>query len=92
MRVLAFIENKKEQEEILTIDDLQNAIVHCELEGVTPDVKVEVSDEQKLKLANKPTLVATKDDPCYAQAIALLKTSAASARPAAGNEALAPKK
>ncbi|TAF57639.1 MAG: PDZ domain-containing protein [Oscillatoriales cyanobacterium] len=59
---------------------------------VQSDVKVEVTDEQKLKLANKPTLVATKDDPCYAQAIALLKTNAASARPAAGKEALAPKK
>jgi carboxyl-terminal processing protease len=59
--------------------------------GVTPDVKVEVTDEQKLKLANKPALVGTKDDPCYAQAIALLKTTAASTRPS-GNEALVPKK
>ena len=54
--------------------------------GVTPDVKVEVTDEQKLKLANKPTLVATKDDPCYAQAIALLQTTASSARPVVANE------
>jgi hypothetical protein len=28
----------EETEEILTIDDLQNAISHCELEGVTPDL------------------------------------------------------
>jgi carboxyl-terminal processing protease len=60
--------------------------------GVTPDVKVEVSDEQKLKLANKPMLVATQDDPCYAQAIALLQTTASSPRPVAGKEALVPKK
>jgi len=60
--------------------------------GVTPDVKVEVTDEQKLKLANKPMLVATQDDPCYAQAIALLRTTASSPRPVAGKEALVPKK
>jgi carboxyl-terminal processing protease len=60
--------------------------------GVTPDVKVEVTDEQKLKLANKPMLVATQDDPCYAQAIALLQTTASSPRPVAGKEALVPKK
>ena len=60
--------------------------------GVTPDVKVEVTDEQKLKLANKPMLVATKDDPCYAQAIALLKTTASSTRPVAANEVVVPKK
>jgi hypothetical protein len=30
--------NKEEPEEILTIDDLQNAISQCELEGVTPDL------------------------------------------------------
>jgi hypothetical protein len=29
--------DEEESEEILTIDDLQNAISHCELEGVTPD-------------------------------------------------------
>ncbi|NJR26695.1 MAG: peptidase S41, partial [Richelia sp. CSU_2_1] len=54
----------------------------------TPDVKVNVSDEQKLKLANKPALVGTKDDPCYAQAIALLRTNAASSstRPVAASE------
>ena len=30
--------DEEEPEEILTIDDLQNAISHCELEGVTPDL------------------------------------------------------
>ena len=59
--------------------------------GVTPDVKVVVTDEQKLKLANKPMLLATKDDPVYAQAIVLLKTSNA-AHPATAKEAHAPKK
>lgn len=43
--------------------------------GVTPDVKVDVTDEQKLQLASKPSLVGTQDDPCYARAIALLKTN-----------------
>jgi carboxyl-terminal processing protease len=60
--------------------------------GVTPDVKVQVTKEQKLTLANKPTLVATKDDPVYAQAIVLLRTTASSPRPVAGKEALVPKK
>jgi len=60
--------------------------------GVTPDVKVEVTEEQKLNLAKKPTLVATKDDPVYAQAIALLQTTASSPRPVAGKEAFVPKK
>ena len=59
--------------------------------GVTPDVKVEISDEQKLKLANKPMLVATKDDPVYAQAIVLLKTSTA-VHPATAKEAIVPTK
>ncbi|CBN56819.1 MULTISPECIES: carboxyl-terminal processing protease CtpB [Kamptonema] len=53
--------------------------------GVTPDVKVDVTDEQKLQLASKPSLVGTQDDPCYARAIALLKTNP-SARPLAANE------
>jgi carboxyl-terminal processing protease len=43
--------------------------------GVTPDVRVEISDEQKLQLANKPALVATQNDPFYARAIALLQTN-----------------
>jgi hypothetical protein len=30
--------NEEDPEEILTIDDLQNAISQCELEGVTPDL------------------------------------------------------
>ncbi|MDF0552258.1 carboxyl-terminal processing protease CtpB [Kamptonema sp. UHCC 0994] len=53
--------------------------------GVTPDIKVDVTDEQKLQLASKPSLVATQNDPCYARAIALLKTNP-SARPLAANE------
>lgn len=53
--------------------------------GITPDVKVEMTDEQKQKLANKPTLVATQDDPCYARAIALLRASLGN-RPVATNE------
>jgi len=42
--------------------------------GVTPDIKLELSEEQKLQLANKPALVATQNDPFYARAIAVLQS------------------
>jgi carboxyl-terminal processing protease len=35
--------------------------------GVTPDIKLELSEEQKLQLANKPALVGTQNDPFYAR-------------------------
>ena len=43
--------------------------------GVTPDIKLELSEEQKLQLANKPALVATQNDPFYARAITLLQSN-----------------
>lgn len=60
--------------------------------GVTPDVKVEVTEDQKRKLANKPSLVATQDDPCYARAIAILKASQSGNPPVATTETPATKK
>jgi carboxyl-terminal processing protease len=42
--------------------------------GVTPDIKLELSEEQKLQLANKPALVGTQNDPFYARAIAVLQS------------------
>lgn len=61
--------------------------------GVTPDVKVEVTEEQKRQLANKPALVATPEDPCYARAVALLKATISGGNPpVATNEPSAPKK
>ena len=41
--------------------------------GITPDVKIDLSDEQRQKLASNPKLVATKDDPQYARALATLQ-------------------
>lgn len=41
--------------------------------GITPDIKIDLSDEQRQKLALNPKLVATKDDPQYARALASLQ-------------------
>jgi carboxyl-terminal processing protease len=41
--------------------------------GITPDVKIDLSDEQRQKLASNPKLVGTKDDPQYARALATLQ-------------------
>ena len=41
--------------------------------GITPDIKIDLSDEQRQKLASNPKLVATKDDPQYARALATLQ-------------------
>ncbi len=40
--------------------------------GITPDIKIDLSDEQRQKLASNPKLVATKDDPQYARALVTL--------------------
>jgi carboxyl-terminal processing protease len=42
--------------------------------GVTPDIKLELSEQQKLQLANKPALIATQNDPFYARAITVLQS------------------
>jgi carboxyl-terminal processing protease len=41
--------------------------------GITPDVKIDLSAEQRQKLASNPKLVGTKDDPQYARALAALQ-------------------
>ncbi|BBD55912.1 carboxyl-terminal processing protease CtpB [Planktothrix agardhii] len=40
--------------------------------GVTPDVKVDISDDQKKQLATDPKLIGTPQDPFYAKAISIL--------------------
>jgi carboxyl-terminal processing protease len=43
--------------------------------GITPDVKIDLSDAQKRQLASNPALIGTKNDPQYARAIAVLTTN-----------------
>ena len=40
--------------------------------GITPDVKIDLTEAQERTLATNPTLVATQNDPQYARAIAVL--------------------
>ncbi len=40
--------------------------------GITPDIKLELTDAQERQLANNPKLIATQNDPQYARAIAVL--------------------
>ncbi|WP_413161075.1 carboxyl-terminal processing protease CtpB [Capilliphycus salinus ALCB114379] len=53
--------------------------------GVTPDVKLQLSEDQKKQLAGDPKLIGTRQDPYYSQAITILETEAAS-RPLAVSE------
>ncbi|HAN75280.1 MAG TPA: peptidase S41 [Planktothrix sp. UBA8407] len=53
--------------------------------GVTPDVKVDISDAQKKQLATDPKLVGTSQDPFYAKAISIL-AGVGGNRPLAINE------
>ncbi|MEL7034333.1 MAG: carboxyl-terminal processing protease CtpB [Cyanobacteria bacterium J06592_8] len=46
--------------------------------GVTPDVKLQLTDAQKKQLAGDPKLIGTQQDPYYARAIRILETEAAS--------------
>lgn len=41
--------------------------------GITPDIKVEIAEDQLKRLASNPSLFATKEDPYYARAIAVLQ-------------------
>jgi len=43
--------------------------------GITPDIKVELTDAQERELATNPTLIGTQNDPQYARAIAVLATN-----------------
>lgn len=42
--------------------------------GVTPDIKLVLTDTQKKQLASDPQLIGTQKDPCYARAISILGT------------------
>ncbi len=53
--------------------------------GVTPDIKLELTEDQKKQLASDPKLIGTLGDPYYARAINVLATEAAS-RPLAVGE------
>ncbi|MDY7024100.1 MAG: S41 family peptidase [Cyanobacteriota bacterium] len=46
--------------------------------GVTPDIKLQLTDDQKKQLARDPKLIGTQEDPYYARAIRILETEAAS--------------
>lgn len=46
--------------------------------GIAPDVKVDLTDSDRKKLASNPKLIATKDDPQYARALAALEKLALS--------------
>lgn len=43
--------------------------------GITPNIKIELTDAQKRYLAANPDLIGTKNDPQYARAIAALSTN-----------------
>lgn len=49
--------------------------------GITPDVKIDLTEAQEQKLASNPTLVATQNDPQYARAIAVLGTNSFAGTP-----------
>lgn len=55
--------------------------------GVTPDVKLELTDNQKKQLVGDPNLLGTPEDPYYSQAVDLL-TASSMTRPLAVNEKL----
>ncbi len=46
--------------------------------GIAPDVRIDLTDADKVKLTSNPKLLATKDDPQYARAIVLLERVAQS--------------
>jgi carboxyl-terminal processing protease len=43
--------------------------------GIVPDIKIDLTDEQRQKLASNPKLIGTKDDPQYLRAIAALEST-----------------
>ncbi|HEY9694403.1 MAG TPA: carboxyl-terminal processing protease CtpB [Oculatellaceae cyanobacterium] len=43
--------------------------------GVTPDIKIDLSEDQRKQLVSNPSMLATINDPQYAQAIAVLKSN-----------------
>lgn len=53
--------------------------------GITPDIKVDMSDSLKQKLASNPTLIGSKDDPCYARAVEVLQAQLPNKPPVASH-------
>jgi carboxyl-terminal processing protease len=49
--------------------------------GIAPDVRLDLTEEQGMRLQNDPSLFATKEDPQYERAIAILKNTALSRSP-----------
>jgi carboxyl-terminal processing protease len=43
--------------------------------GITPDIKVDLTEPQERQLASNPDLIGTKSDPQYARAIAILSNN-----------------
>jgi len=43
--------------------------------GITPDIKIDLTDAQERQLASNPTLIGTRNDPQYARAIAVFGTN-----------------
>ncbi|MGH2412406.1 MAG: S41 family peptidase, partial [Microcystaceae cyanobacterium] len=41
--------------------------------GIHPDIEIDLTTEQQLRLRNEPSLIGTTADPQYARAIAVLK-------------------
>lgn len=44
--------------------------------GITPDIKIDLTDGDRQKLTANPKLLATKDDPQYARALSVLEKAA----------------
>lgn len=43
--------------------------------GITPNIKIELTDAQKIQLATNPDLIGTRNDPQYARAIAVIASN-----------------
>ena len=49
--------------------------------GITPDIKIDLTEAQQRQLVANPALIATQSDPQYARAIAVLATNSFAASP-----------
>ncbi|MEB3181458.1 MAG: S41 family peptidase [Nostocaceae cyanobacterium] len=43
--------------------------------GIAPDIKVDMNESQQRQLVSNPTLLGTKEDPCYSRAISILSNN-----------------
>lgn len=51
--------------------------------GITPDIKVDLNDDQKQKLVANPNWVASQQDPCYSRAVQVLQAKLTNSPPMA---------